>query len=69
MSAAAASCEEANTVTTAAVVRGIDALPWLREFGLPARLVSRGGKAVTFGGWPADGAGTAPATAAGRVSP
>lgn len=50
---AAATCEEANTVTTAAVVRGLDALPWIRSLDLPARLVGATGRIVPLGGWPA----------------
>jgi thiamine biosynthesis lipoprotein len=52
VSAVAGSCVEANTLTTAALVQGIDALPWLRSLGAPARLVGRTGKVVTLGGWP-----------------
>ena len=50
---AAPSCLEANTITTAAVVRGLDAVPWLRGLGVPARLVGRSGRVVRLGGWPA----------------
>jgi thiamine biosynthesis lipoprotein len=53
VSAVAGSCVEANTLTTAAVVRGIDGLPWLRSLGVAARLVGRSGKVVALGGWPA----------------
>jgi thiamine biosynthesis lipoprotein len=60
VSVAAASCEAANTVSTAAIVRGLDALPWLRELGVPAHLVGRSGKALTLGGWPADATATVP---------
>lgn len=60
VSVAAASCEEANTVTTAGIVRGLDALPWLRELGVPARLVGRSGKVLTLGGWPADDTASVP---------
>jgi thiamine biosynthesis lipoprotein len=42
----------ANTATTAALVKGRDALAWLRSTGLPARLVSQEGGLVTLGGWP-----------------
>jgi thiamine biosynthesis lipoprotein len=52
VSVAAGSCVEANTLTTAAVVRGLDALPWLRSVGVPARLVGATFKIVTLGGWP-----------------
>jgi FAD:protein FMN transferase len=52
VSVAAATCEDANTLTTAAIVRGADAALWLRSFGLPARLVRADGRIVTMGGWP-----------------
>ncbi|TCK22956.1 FAD:protein FMN transferase [Pseudonocardia endophytica] len=50
---AARTCVEANTLSTAAIVRGLEAVPWLRELGVPARLVSRSGRIVTAGSWPA----------------
>lgn len=50
---AAASCAEANTVTTACVVRDNAALGWLRELGLPARLVDDQLRVHTVNGWPA----------------
>ena len=46
----------ANTATTAAMVKGRDALAWLRGTGLPARLVSQEGALVTLGGWPREAA-------------
>lgn len=49
---AAASCADANTASTAAIVRGESAPAWLEELGLPARLVSHGGRIVRTGGWP-----------------
>ena len=49
---AADRCVDANTLATASIVRGLDALPWLRRLGVPARLVGAGGKVVTIGGWP-----------------
>jgi thiamine biosynthesis lipoprotein len=52
VSVAAGTCVEANTLTTAATVRGLDALPWLRCLGVPARLVGGTFKIVTMGGWP-----------------
>ncbi len=48
----APTCLRANTATTAAMVKGDDALNWLRSTGLPARLVSDRGTLVTLGGWP-----------------
>ncbi len=53
---AAASCVAANVGSTTAVVRGSDGVPWLRELGLPARLVPserwRRDGVVLLGGWP-----------------
>lgn len=54
VSVLAASCVEANTASTAAVVLGEPALDALERAGLPARLVGRDGGVVTLGGWPAD---------------
>jgi thiamine biosynthesis lipoprotein len=45
---------QANTWTTAAIVRGQSAIPWLREHGVTARLVSAGGDVVRVGGWPGE---------------
>jgi thiamine biosynthesis lipoprotein len=55
VSVAAASCLDANTASTAAIVRGERALDWLGEHGLPSRLVDHEGVARHIGGWPADG--------------
>ncbi|MDQ1575702.1 MAG: FAD:protein transferase [Microbacteriaceae bacterium] len=52
---AAPSCFEANTASTAAIVRGDRALPWLRELGVAARLVDRAGRVTVLGGWPSEG--------------
>lgn len=52
VSVAAGTCVEANTLSTAAVVRGLDALPWLRSLDVPARLVGATFKIVTLGDWP-----------------
>ena len=49
---AAASCLQANTAATAAIVKGRDAVGWLEQQGLPARLVGIDGNVVTVGGWP-----------------
>jgi thiamine biosynthesis lipoprotein len=53
VSVAAASCLDANIATTAAIVRGERAVPWLSSLGLPSRLVSEDGRAVHIAGWPA----------------
>jgi thiamine biosynthesis lipoprotein ApbE len=54
VSVAAATCVDANTASTAAVLRGERAAAWLAGLGLPARLVRHGGEAVTVAGWPAE---------------
>jgi thiamine biosynthesis lipoprotein len=54
VSVAAASCVDANTASTAAIIRGAAALPWLRDAGLPARLVREDGSVETTAGWPDD---------------
>lgn len=51
VSVAAASCLDANTAATAALVRGADAADWLAGLALPARLVDTTGRVVTVGGW------------------
>jgi thiamine biosynthesis lipoprotein len=45
---------DANTASTAAIVRGAAALPWLHDVGLPARLVREDGSVETTAGWPYD---------------
>ncbi|WP_181408356.1 FAD:protein FMN transferase [Schumannella sp. 10F1B-5-1] len=49
---AARSCLEANALSTAAIVRGMAALPWLAALGCPARLVDADGRVLVLGGWP-----------------
>ncbi len=49
----AASCVDANTASTAAIVRGASAAAWLADLGLAARLVDHDGEVVRVGGWPA----------------
>jgi len=53
VSVAAGNCVDANTASTAAIIRGEAALPWLRDAGLPARLVAHDGTVQTTAGWPA----------------
>jgi FAD:protein FMN transferase len=53
VSVAAASCVEANTLSTAAVVRGVAARALLASAGAAARLVAQDGSVVVSGGWPA----------------
>jgi thiamine biosynthesis lipoprotein len=55
VSVAAGTCTDANTASTAAIIRGSAAPGWLSGLGLPARLVGRDGTIVTTAGWPADG--------------
>jgi FAD:protein FMN transferase len=50
---AAASCVDANTATTAAVVLGHRAPEWLAQRNLPSRLVAADGSITTVGAWPA----------------
>jgi len=52
VSVAAASCVDANTASTAAIVRGGPAAAWLEEQHLPARLVARDRTVHTVGRWP-----------------
>ncbi|WP_217483551.1 FAD:protein FMN transferase [Curtobacterium sp. Csp2] len=55
----APSCVTANSMTTAAVVRGYAAVDWLRQNGRAARLVAADGSVVRLGGWPAEDAAAA----------
>jgi thiamine biosynthesis lipoprotein len=52
VSVAAATCVDANTASTASIVRGRPARPWLQSLNLPARLATPDGLVVTTGGWP-----------------
>jgi FAD:protein FMN transferase len=54
VSVAAGSCLDANTASTAAIIRSEAALPWLQGAGLPARLVRADGSVETTAGWPSD---------------
>jgi FAD:protein FMN transferase len=54
VSVAAGSCVDANTASTAAIIRSEAALPWLQNAGLPARLVRQDGSVETTAGWPSD---------------
>ncbi|MBY8876233.1 FAD:protein FMN transferase [Actinacidiphila acidipaludis] len=51
-SVTAADCVDANTASTAAIVMGERAVDWLRDTGLPARLVRADGGVVRLNGWP-----------------
>jgi thiamine biosynthesis lipoprotein len=54
VSVAAGSCVDANSASTAAIIRGEEALHWLRDASLPARLVRQDGSVETTAGWPRD---------------
>jgi thiamine biosynthesis lipoprotein len=54
VSVAAASCVDANTASTAAIVLGDDAPEWLAARNLPARLVDQAGGVLAVAGWPAE---------------
>jgi FAD:protein FMN transferase len=47
-------CVAANTATTASLVMGDAALPWLERNGLAARLVDQAGAVYEVAGWPGD---------------
>lgn len=55
VSVCAASCLDANIASTATIVRGEAAIPWLAGQGLPSRLVTADGRAIHLAGWPAEG--------------
>ena len=61
VSVAAASCLDANIASTASIVRGERALPWLESMRLPSRLVRADGTVLHVAGWPADGEDLEPA--------
>ena len=52
VSVAAASCADANTAATAAIIRGRQAVGWLTGLRLPARLVALDGTVRTLSDWP-----------------
>jgi FAD:protein FMN transferase len=54
VSVAAHRCVDANTFSTAAVVRGDAAPTWLRSVGVAARLVTADRQVLTVGQWPAE---------------
>jgi thiamine biosynthesis lipoprotein ApbE len=53
--AAAGSCAEANTASTAAIVLGATAPTWLEARQLPCRLIGVDATVRYIGGWPTDG--------------
>ncbi len=66
-SVAAPDCAMANAAATAAIVAGQDALAWLTEAGLPARLVSHDGTVRLLGGWPDTDGGQLPGPRPGAM--
>jgi thiamine biosynthesis lipoprotein len=54
VSVAAATCVDANTASTAAIILGPAAPGWLGARGLPARLVAADGAVTTVARWPDD---------------
>jgi thiamine biosynthesis lipoprotein len=54
VSVAAGTCVDANTASTAAVIRGLEAPTWLERLGLPSRLAAPTGAVATASGWPQD---------------
>jgi len=52
VSVTAQTCLAANTVSTAAIVRGLRAPVWIESLGVPARLVDADGGELLLGGWP-----------------
>ncbi len=59
VSVAAGTCIDANIASTAAIIRGVAAVGWLHDLGLPARLVRDDGTVETTAGWPTDVPGDA----------
>ncbi len=51
----ASSCLDANSASTAAIVRGDRAPQWLEAMGLPSRLVGRDGRVRHLADWPTTG--------------
>jgi thiamine biosynthesis lipoprotein ApbE len=54
VSVAAASCVDASTASTAAIIKGRTAISWLTSQGLAARLVAADGAVHVVAGWPPD---------------
>jgi thiamine biosynthesis lipoprotein len=68
VSVAAATCLDANIASTAAIVRGRRAVPWLESLGLPGRLVSGCGRTLHVAGWPSAGDDLSPEPTEGAVA-
>ena len=54
VSVAASNCVDANTASTASIVRGESAPAWLSTLGLSARLVRPDGSVTAVSGWPVE---------------
>jgi FAD:protein FMN transferase len=52
VSVTSGSCLDANIASTAAIIRGARAERWLRDLGLPSRLVTVDGRVRHVAGWP-----------------
>lgn len=52
VSVAGATCVDANTASTASIIRGRSAQQWLEDLRMPARLARPDGTVLTTGGWP-----------------
>jgi len=59
-SVVAASCVDANSAATAAIIQGSAAEPWLAGLGLAARLVATSGEIRYIGTWPVPMAAATP---------
>ncbi len=66
VSVAAGSCVDANTASTAAMVMGEPAVPWLEQGRLPSRLVRLDGSMLTVAEWPTEPSATAPGSTGSR---
>ena len=67
VSAAAATCADANAAATAAIVAGDEAEGWLAQAQVPARLVSREGEVRFVGDWPTTDGGCLVASSRSHV--
>jgi FAD:protein FMN transferase len=61
VSVSAGSCVDANIASTATIIRGEKAAPWLEALALPSRLVRTDGTVLHLAGWPSDGDDLPPA--------
>lgn len=66
VSVAAGSCVDANTASTAAMVMGEPAVPWLEQACLPSRLVRLDGSTLTVAAWPPEPSESDPVSTGSR---